>query len=140
MIDREPTDRSSNKVAKDQSSKNLLHETSISEKTLGHREMVKHMVYQNCHSTPFQVPFLSHEKLCCLSPLVNFLVSSFSYTRLLPDIYLFLQSVLYLFLCAYLIGKEHKRTLAQAVNVDACLPPDHQDEYQNYLNKNSPPN
>ncbi|KAL0013416.1 hypothetical protein SO802_000485 [Lithocarpus litseifolius] len=51
MIDKEPTDRSSKKVAKDQSSKNLLHETSISEKTLGHREMVKHMVYQNCCST-----------------------------------------------------------------------------------------
>lgn len=51
MIDNEPTDRFSDKVAEDKSSKSLLHQTGSSEQNLGHREKVKHMVYQNCRST-----------------------------------------------------------------------------------------
>ncbi|XP_035538850.1 uncharacterized protein LOC108998919 isoform X1 [Juglans regia] len=52
MEDNEPTDWSSDIVGKDQTSKSFLHETSISEEqTFGHGEMVKHMVYKNCHST-----------------------------------------------------------------------------------------
>ncbi|GMY13673.1 hypothetical protein FCV25MIE_08912, partial [Fagus crenata] len=38
MIDNEPTDRFSDKVAEDKSSKSLLHQTGNSEQTLGHRE------------------------------------------------------------------------------------------------------
>jgi hypothetical protein len=67
MIDNEPTDRFSDKVAGDKSSKSLLHQTGNSEQTLGHREKVKHMVYQNCRSTSISGHILYHMKCSVFS-------------------------------------------------------------------------